>query len=235
MSDNEDDYGYLYCLENEGFGSRRKVGYTTKNVKDRMNELFSATGVAYPFTCVLAKRVQNPSSAEKFVHHLLNEYRVYKNKEFFDADIEIIKKAMDQVHGNYIDVEEFNSIKNDKTQNSKEESIQLLTCQRCGYETSRKYDLKKHLNRTVPCKAILQDIEREELLAELNKIKIREYLCDICNKAFKTPQSKYIHKRSCIMKNHHKESNYINLRLFKLENKIKEISERIDTAKVFTD
>lgn len=75
---------------------------------------------------------------------------------------------------------------------------QNFTCKRCGYQSSRKSDLKKHLQRVNTCAVVHQDIAIDVLLNEIErKIKEKKYKCDQCNKKFTSPQGKYIHKKAC--------------------------------------
>ena len=71
-------------------------------------------------------------------------------------------------------------------------------CKRCGYQSDRKGDMKKHLSRQNPCPAMLQDIPCSTLLEELcQKRERRCYCCEICQTEFSSSQSKYLHKQRC--------------------------------------
>ena len=69
-------------------------------------------------------------------------------------------------------------------------------CERCHYVAKQKGDIKKHLQRKYPCKAIHSDVSVEELLEKLNKPK-DGFACNKCNKIFKTSQGKYQHQKRC--------------------------------------
>ena len=69
-------------------------------------------------------------------------------------------------------------------------------CERCHYVAKQKGDIKKHLQRKYPCKAIHSDVSVEELLEKLNKPK-EGFACNKCNKIFKTSQGKYQHQKRC--------------------------------------
>lgn len=72
-------------------------------------------------------------------------------------------------------------------------------CTRCGYETLRKADLKKHLQKKRVCPPTLADIDRWKVLDEVSKDIEQDgkYTCEFCEKSFATPQGKYQHKRRC--------------------------------------
>ncbi len=71
------------------------------------------------------------------------------------------------------------------------------TCQRCGYHTERKGDLKKHLMKKVTCAPIYEDILPSVLLDNLHNLASKSHVCEYCNKGFATPQSKCVHKKRC--------------------------------------
>jgi len=45
----------------------------------------------------------------------------------------------------------------------------MFTCERCGYCSLYKGNIKNHLNRKIICKPLLKDISIEELKAKINK------------------------------------------------------------------
>ena len=71
-------------------------------------------------------------------------------------------------------------------------------CKRCHYIAKQKSNYNDHLHRKNPCKAIYSTITIKELIDELNKPK-KGYVCNKCNKVFKTKQSKYQHQKRCKM------------------------------------
>lgn len=76
----------------------------------------------------------------------------------------------------------------------------MFMCERCGHETPRLGDLKKHLERKIPCSPKLCDVPLfilfEKLFAKKNDI-IKKFKCDYCDKGFSSPQGKYHHKKIC--------------------------------------
>jgi len=69
-------------------------------------------------------------------------------------------------------------------------------CERCHYISKHKGNIKKHLQRKSPCRAIHSDISIEKLLEELNKSK-EGFACNKCNKVFNSRQGKYQHQKRC--------------------------------------
>jgi hypothetical protein len=72
-------------------------------------------------------------------------------------------------------------------------------CKRCGYETSNKSNLLKHLRRVNPCEAMDEDIERSECIRQLlaKEYKEETYDCATCEKKFNTYQSRWRHSKVC--------------------------------------
>ena len=56
---------------------------TTRNVQKRVNEINSATGVLYPYSARKVYKVKDCRQVEKDVHHLLDNYRIRADREFF--------------------------------------------------------------------------------------------------------------------------------------------------------
>lgn len=75
--------GYLYVLENRFMPNLYKVGFTTRNLQVRVQELNAQTSTPFPFSTRFAIKLQNPAKAEKAIHELYRYERVNKKKEFF--------------------------------------------------------------------------------------------------------------------------------------------------------
>jgi hypothetical protein len=76
-----------------------------------------------------------------------------------------------------------------------------FSCKRCGYNTNTKCNLQKHLQRQKPCESILSTVDRQTLLAELE----RKYTpdspkCDLCGKQFTTSSNLTRHRHTCTSK-----------------------------------
>lgn len=73
-----------------------KVGMTTRDPQDRINELSGATGVPSPFLLVYKDFFADCYFAEKYIHNLLEDkgYRVSNNREFFNGPLDEIIKTI---------------------------------------------------------------------------------------------------------------------------------------------
>lgn len=95
--------GYIYLLINQSMEGIVKIGKTTRDPQNRVNELSSATGVPTPFTLVYKEYFNNCSDAEIAIHIALESYRVSNNREFFKVPIyeaiDIIKNIHENQNG----------------------------------------------------------------------------------------------------------------------------------------
>jgi hypothetical protein len=80
---------YLYVLSTREQPRMLKVGFTERNVEDRVNEINRATGVVIPYGVRAAWVVRNGHAVETAVHALLDQYRVRKDREFFQLDFPV--------------------------------------------------------------------------------------------------------------------------------------------------
>ena len=80
--------GIVYLLINEAMSGLVKIGKTTRNDPQlRVDELYNSS-VPVPFECVLAMRVDDPSSVERALHTAFGPQRVNPRREFFKIDSE---------------------------------------------------------------------------------------------------------------------------------------------------
>lgn len=76
----------------------------------------------------------------------------------------------------------------------------MFDCKRCGCVFKRKDYLLSHLNRKRFCQALINNINKEDLIKNILIIKQEltfGYQCNYCNKYFNSSQGKYQHKRNC--------------------------------------
>lgn len=79
--------GIVYILTNPAIPNMIKIGMTTQSdVKLRMAQLYSSSGVPLPFECVYAARVANHEKVEKALHTAFGPDRVNPKREFFEID-----------------------------------------------------------------------------------------------------------------------------------------------------
>jgi hypothetical protein len=72
----------IYILTNEAMPGLVKIGYTT-DLRQRMRELSSPSGVPLAFECHYAAEVPEHVKVEGLMHQLFSEHRVNPRREFF--------------------------------------------------------------------------------------------------------------------------------------------------------
>ena len=83
--------GIVYVLSHKAMPDLLKIGFTTRSIEERVQEL-SSTGVPGKYTVELYFRTDDASQFELLLHRTLREFHF--EKEFFKADIETVIKAI---------------------------------------------------------------------------------------------------------------------------------------------
>ena len=86
---------YVYVLSNPAYPHLYKVGFS-HSPEERAKEL-ETTGVPFPFEVRYSHFFEDAKEAEKKVHEKLQQYRVRKNREFFNADLITIVEAIESL------------------------------------------------------------------------------------------------------------------------------------------
>ncbi|PGK51985.1 hypothetical protein CN918_29795 [Priestia megaterium] len=86
--------GKVYVLSNESMPGLYKIGCTTTSVEKRVQELSAPTGIPTPFKEEFSILTDDPRESEKILHDELKDYRISPSREFFKADLDTIKSAM---------------------------------------------------------------------------------------------------------------------------------------------
>ena len=124
----------------------------------------------------------------------------------------------------------------------------LHICNRCGYQTNRKQNLKKHLSRKFKCKIIMNKLQSSKKVTQndyknmnkINKISqkspksnpkvtqndYKKYKCSYCDKLYKYKQGKWRHEQNCKFRNSETKDNIIN-ELLKQNDKKNELIENL--------
>ena len=110
------------------------------------------------------------------------------------------------------------------------ENIGSFSCKRCDYSTFAKGDLKKHLNRKIPCKPVLSDIEVTILHPDffVPDERDKSYICDFCQKGLTSRSGKSQHKKICPAKLlHDEQTNLITKQLEEQKEQLEEQKEQM--------
>ena len=78
----------IYILSTREQPHMLKIGFTTRSVLDRVNEINSATGVVIPYGVRAVWSVRDARDIEAKIHKSLADYRVRSDREFFYMDYE---------------------------------------------------------------------------------------------------------------------------------------------------
>ncbi|WP_404900059.1 GIY-YIG nuclease family protein [Levilactobacillus brevis] len=86
-----EEYGFVYALENKSFPGYIKIGQT-KNLKKRLLQ-FNNTGIpeGKPTLLLFAAHIKNYKKAERVLHRSLSDKRESKSKEFFKTTYNQVK------------------------------------------------------------------------------------------------------------------------------------------------
>lgn len=86
------DFGNVYCLFNSSIPNLHKIGFTARNVQERIREL--SLDVPEPFKCVHQAYVYQPHTKETIIHNILAEDRHHQRREFFSTKVHRIVRLM---------------------------------------------------------------------------------------------------------------------------------------------
>jgi hypothetical protein len=79
--------GYIYILSNQAMQGLLKIGFTNRDVKERIAQLSSATGVPKPFDIEYYCLTSDVEEIERKAHEGLFSHRAGKKKEFFEVPL----------------------------------------------------------------------------------------------------------------------------------------------------
>lgn len=86
--------GYVYILVNESLPGTVKIGYTSRAVQERINEL-SDTGMPSPYMKYAAEFVEDAPAVEEAIHVALFANRINMDREFFKIHPDSAVKHLD--------------------------------------------------------------------------------------------------------------------------------------------
>ena len=94
----ESTVGYLYCIYNKMYDVYGTNIYKLGNMKNKNRMNSYVTPYIDPIEIkFLSNKISDKSIGEKILFDILKEFRFRPNREFFQCDLSIIKKAFDEV------------------------------------------------------------------------------------------------------------------------------------------
>ena len=95
--------GYLYCIYNKMYDIYGKNMFKLGNMKNKNRMNSYVTPYIDPIEIkLISNKILDKSIGEKILFDILREYRYRPNREFFQCDLNIIKKAFDKVESIFI-------------------------------------------------------------------------------------------------------------------------------------
>ena len=84
----------VYVLQNDLHPGLLKIGYTARNIGDRIREINGATGVIGEYKVVYECKTRNGQQLERAVHKELDHLRIDAKKEHFSLTLDDAKKVI---------------------------------------------------------------------------------------------------------------------------------------------
>jgi hypothetical protein len=109
--------GIIYVISNPAMPDMVKIGKTERDLKERIRELSSSTGVPLAFECVVAKKVKDVDFAETKLHEAFASRRINPKREFFNIEQDELVSLFELLDGEYV------SVVPDQIFESKEEKV----------------------------------------------------------------------------------------------------------------
>lgn len=113
----------------------------------------------------------------------------------------------------------------------------VFECKRCGYNTTKRVDLIKHLNRKKICNPILSNISAEQLIMEIPEPKIitKEtditYNCKYCNRKFNSSGNRSKHHKKCTQNPNKQLEEQIDILRSEMQQQIKQLQDEVNLLK----
>jgi len=88
----------VYVLQNDLHPGLLKIGYTSRDIGDRIREINGATGVIGEYKVIYECKTHNGQQLERAVHRELSPYRVHSKKEHFNLSLNKAIKVITEIN-----------------------------------------------------------------------------------------------------------------------------------------
>lgn len=124
--------GYIYVLSNSAMPGLLKIGFTNRDVKERVEELSASTGVPTPFEIEYYCLTRNVETVEAEVHRRFSKSR-QPGKEFFSISLAEAVRAIDSLIQN-VEQERFSRVSTNPMEpvGHGNPNYVLYQCPKCG-------------------------------------------------------------------------------------------------------
>lgn len=174
--------GYLYICKVDPNQDLYKIG-RSEDVFTRIKKYVSGTQLVF---CIYVTDVMNKENILIERLRKIVPNGAHKGREYFICKLGVIIREIMVLATNLYLLPNMGTNAITETKG--------FTCSRCGYATSYKKWLVKHLAEK-SCPPTNSDISYKELLAEVND---PGHYCSFCNAVFASRASMYRHKQKCV-------------------------------------
>jgi len=179
--------GYVYVLSNPTMPGLLKIGYTDREVDERVDEL-NSTGVPVPFDVEAIFGSPNAYKDEQAIHSILAQHRVAGNREFFSIAVkEAVKCIIDYIGSepnflkspNLLMTEAEKQARREQEMKEREQTeIKDLVSKRDRYINSVPKEMWAGWMELLSLKASLRKFETAEQEKKYQRTFINTLLCD---------------------------------------------------------
>uniref|UniRef100_A0A6C0CCQ0 Bacteriophage T5 Orf172 DNA-binding domain-containing protein n=1 Tax=viral metagenome TaxID=1070528 RepID=A0A6C0CCQ0_9ZZZZ len=103
-SNNDYDYGYIYCISNASMPDILNIGITWMTPEQRMEDINGLPRLwrpPTPYKCEFAKRVLDAEHKRNSIYKVLSQSRITLAQRFFSVSIEEVRTLFDLMDGEY--------------------------------------------------------------------------------------------------------------------------------------
>lgn len=105
-SEQESEYGYLYCVSNSSMPGILNIGIAWMEPELKLKNINGMPGLWYPptvYKCEFAKKVRNVEDKREAIYKLIAKYRINPIRKFFRISLEETRTLFDLMDGDYWD------------------------------------------------------------------------------------------------------------------------------------
>ena len=105
-SEQESEYGYLYCVSNSSMPGILNIGIAWMEPELKLKNINGMPGLWYPptvYKCEFAKKVRNVEDKRDAIYKLIAKYRINPIRKFFRISLEETRTLFDLMDGDYWD------------------------------------------------------------------------------------------------------------------------------------
>lgn len=105
-SNNDYDYGYIYCISNASMPNILNIGITWMTPEQKIDDINGLSRLwrpPTPYKCEFAKKVLEAENKRNTIYKVLSQSRINPKQRFFNVQIEDVRTLFDLMDGEYWD------------------------------------------------------------------------------------------------------------------------------------